>query len=313
MRNALVLAATLLALAACSKREAPSRSAQPMAVDMVAQDARGVTTEAAPADAPTPDAAGEGYGAAPSAPKPDNPAAGTPLLAYVFGATLELPARGVKATMSKHEAACRAAGPAVCQVLGSSVNADDDGQSVNGSMQIRAQPRWLETFRASLDGEARAAGGRLRGATVESEDLRRQIVDTDATLRAQKTLRDRLQALLKSRPGRLSDLLETERELARVQGVIDSAESELAVMRQRVATSLLNLTYQSRPNAVTGGTFAPVVGAITAFVSIVMAGVAFIIRAIAFLIPVGLVVAPLSWLFLRWRRRRRIVAAPPAP
>ena len=313
MRKILIVVATALALAACSKNEA-SRSAPPMAADMVAQDARGVATEAAAStDAPAP-SGGEVYGGAPPAPKPDNPSAGVPLLAYVYGATLELPARGVRATMSKHEAACRAAGPAVCQVLGSAVNADDDGQSVNGSMQIRAQPRWLETFRASLDGEAKAAGGRLRGTTVESEDLTRQIVDTDATLRAQKTLRDRLQALLKSRPGRLSDLLETERELARVQGVIDSAESELAVMRQRVATSLLNLSYQSKPNAVTGGTFAPVVDAMTGFVSIVMHGIAFIISAIAFLIPVSLVVVPLGWLFLRWRRRRAMkkAATPPS-
>ena len=307
MRNALILA-TLLALTACSKSEAPSRAAPPMAAEMVAQDARATSTEAA--DAPS---GGEAYGGAPAAPKADNPVAGTPLLAYIYGAALELPAKGVRATMSKHEAACRAAGPAVCQVLGSSVSADDDGQSVNGAMQIRAQPRWLETFRASLDGEARAAGGRLRGTTVESEDLTRQIVDTDAQLRAQKTLRDRLQALLKSRPGRLSDLLETERELARVQGVIDSAESELAVMRQRVATSLLNLNYQSKANAVTGGTFAPVVDAITGFASIVMHGLAFIISAIAFLIPVGLVVVPLGWLVLRWRRRRRVVQPSPAP
>lgn len=311
MRKSLIVAGMVLALAACSRNQAPmSAPMAEMAQDMVSTDSRAAATETAPADAPmAPQAAGGEAGSVAPRPPSDNPSAGVPLLAYVYGATLELPAKGVRATMGKHEAACRAAGPAVCQVLGSSVNAADDDNAVYGAMQIRAQPRWLEAFRAGLDGEARAAGGRVKDTNVQSEDLTRQIVDTDARLRAQKTLRERLQQLLKSRPGRLSDLLETERELARVQGNIDSAESQLAVMRQRVATSLLNLAYQSKPNAVTGGTFAPVADAFTEFASIVMTGFAFIIRLVAVLIPVSVVVVPLGWLALRWRRRRAMKKA----
>ena len=313
MRHAFIVVIAALALAACGRSEMATGKTAP-SVQYAAEDARVATEAMAPANAPvsadapaaTDAAGGETRSVAPTS---DNPSAGVALLAYVYGATLELPARGVRAEMAKHEAGCRAAGAAICQVLGSSVNAADDENAVSGQMQIRAQPRWLEAFRNRLDGEARAAGGRVRETSVESEDLTRQIVDTDARLRAQKTLRDRLQALLKSRPGRLSDLLETERELARVQGEIDSAESELAVMRQRVATSLLNLSYQSKPNAVTGGTFEPVVGAITEFASIVMQGIAFIIRLVAFLIPVGLVVVPLGWWFLRWRRARAMKKA----
>ncbi len=306
MRKILIAASLVLALAACSRNEASmSAPESAMVAGVASTDARSLATEAAPADAPMePQATGGEGGAVAPRPPSDNPSAGVPMLAYVYGATLELPAKGVRETMGRHEAACRAAGPAVCQVLGSSVNAADDEHAVYGAMQIRAQPRWLETFRAGLDAEARSAGGRVRETSVSSEDLTRQIVDTDAHLRAQKTLRERLQQLLKSRPGRLSDLLETERELARVQGDIDSAESQLAVMRQRVATSLLNLAYQSKPNAVTGGTFEPVADAFTEFASIVMTGFAFIIRLIAVLIPVGVVLAPLAWLFLRWRRGR---------
>ena len=304
MRKTLIAVGLVLALAACSQKEA-AMSAPEAASAVDAMQAEGVNQRAlaiTQADAPTdPGAAG---GAKAPARAPDNPSAGVPLLAFVYGATLETPAKGVRPLMAQHEAACRAAGPAVCQVLGSSVNATDDENLVFGTIQIRAQPRWLETFRVGLDGQARAAGGRLKGTTVESEDLTRQIVDTDARLRAQKTLRERLQQLLRSRPGKLSDLLETERELARVQGEIDSAESELAVMKQRVATSLLNLQYQSKANAVTGGTFAPVADALTEFAGIVMMGFAFIVRLIAVLIPVGTVVGPLVWLVLRWRRKR---------
>jgi hypothetical protein len=260
---------------------------------------RAIATEAA-MDAPaSPEAA----------PSPADPGAQAPaqapiaaMLAYIYGATVEVPFREVRATMGRHEAACRAAGPAVCQVLGSSVNASGE-DIMYGTMQLRAEPRWLEGFRNTLEADAKGAGGRVRETSVSSEDLTRQIVDTDARLRAQKTLRDRLQQLLRSRPGKLADLLETERELARVQGEIDSAESQLAVMRQRVATSLLNLNYQSRPNAVSGGVFEPLADAFTEFFAIVMMGFAFIVRLVAVLIPAAVVVAPLGWLFLRWRRR----------
>lgn len=300
MRSILAAGLMGLALIGCSPEgamTAPEAAPQGMVTEEYAADA------AAPAEGRMQGGAGGEQDAA-----RDAPAAGAPLLAYVYGASLELPFREVRATMARHEAACRAAGPAVCSVLGSSVNATGDEQ-VFGQMQLRAAPRWLDAFRAGLDAEARTAGGRVRETSVSSEDLTRQIVDTDARLRAQKTLRDRLQQLLRSRPGRLSDLLETERELARVQGEIDSAESQLAVMRQRVATSLLNLGYQSKPNAVTGGTFAPVASALTEFAGIVMQGFAVIIRLVAVLIPVGAVLAPLAWLVWRWRRRRAAAKA----
>jgi hypothetical protein len=302
MRHLVLIAA--LALAGCSpEMGAPSETV----AGNIGGVARMEAQEAAAPEAAADGAGGEGGAVTP--PGSDNPSAGTPLLAYIYGVALELPAKAVRPTMSKHEAACRAAGPAVCQVLGATVNASDDEQSVYGSIQLRAQPRWLEGFRAGLDAEARSAGGRVRETSVTSEDLTRQIVDTDARLRAQKTLRERLQQLLRTRPGKLEELLATERALAEVQGQIDSAESQLAVMRQRVATSLLNLSYQSKPNPVTGGTFEPVVDALTEFFGIVMMGIGFIIRMVAFLIPVALVLVPLGWLVLRWRRRRKAAKA----
>ena len=290
MRMMVAAGLAAMALAGCSRDAAFESKTVGSAKAMVA------------ADMAAPQAA-EGYadGVPEEKASPTAEVPGAPLLAYVYGADLELPFRNVRATMAKHEAACRAAGPAVCQVLGASVNTNGE-DSVSGTVQLRAEPRWLETFRNGLEGEARAAGGRVRGTSVSSEDLTRQIVDTDARLRAQKTLRDRLQQILRSRPGKLSELLETERELTRVQGEIDSAESQLAVMRQRVATSLLNLNYQSAANPVTGGAFRPVVDAFNEFFGIVMGGFGVIIRLLAMIIPALFVIVPGWWLFRRWRR-----------
>jgi hypothetical protein len=304
MRTAITAALMALALAGCSRdvqSTAPMEEAASVAADAVyaPQMSQATGGEAARMEDAPPA----------SPPAPGQPPAGpvigaTPMLAYVYGVGIEVPARNVRSVMGTHEQACRTAGPRVCQVINSSINAQGE-DAVYGQITLRAEPRWLETFRKGLEGQAKEAGGRVREENVSSEDLTRQIVDTSAHLNAQKTLRDRLQQILRSRPGKLSELLETERELARVQGEIDSAESQLAVMRERVSMSILNLGYQSKPSAVTGGAFEPVTDALTEFFSIVMQGFAFIIRLIAVLIPVALVLVPLGWLLLRWRRGRR--------
>jgi hypothetical protein len=132
-------------------------------------------------------------------------------------------------------------------------------------------------------------------------------------------LRDRLQELLRSRPGRLSDLLEVERELARVQGELDSLQSTLAVLRTRVAMSELSVNYRSAPRPVGSDTFEPLRRAFANFIGIIVAGFAAIITIIAGLIPIAIVVVPIVWLALRWRRQRggrffgKAAVSPPPP
>src|SRR5262249_34449527 len=140
--------------------------------------------------------------------------------------------------------------------------------------------------------------------TTSSEDLTRNIVDTEARLRASRTLRDRLQNLLASRPGRLSDLLEVERELARVQGEIDATESTLAVMRARVAMSELTLTYTSKAKPLRGDTFRPLTEALAGFLGWIVMGFASIITLVAVLLPWALVLGLIGWALMAWRKRR---------
>src|SRR5262249_22329124 len=145
--------------------------------------------------------------------------------------------------------------------------------------------------------------------SVTSEDLTRAITDTEARLRAAKTLRDRLQNLLASRPGQLSDLLDVERELARVRGDIDSTESNLAVMRARVSMSTLTLSYSSTGVAVSDGTFSPIVEAVRNFMHIVATVIGAMIVILAALLPLVPVAWGLWWLFKKWRAQRKTAKA----
>ena len=75
-------------------------------------------------------------------------------------------------------------------------------------------------------------------------------------------------------------------------------------MRSRVAMSELNVQYQSASKPLRGDTFRPLGEALASFLGIVVGGFAFIIVAIAGLLPFVLVIIPIVWGLLRWRRAR---------
>jgi Domain of unknown function (DUF4349) len=225
------------------------------------------------------------------------------LLAYSYTATLSLPSDKVVPNMKAHEQKCITAGPALCQVVAAASRKEDD--IVTANLSIRATPAWLGTFRNGLEQDAKSFDGKIAAQGVTSEDLTRDITDTDARLRALKALRTRIEALIASRPGKLSDLLEAERELARVQGEIDSFESNLSVMRARVTMSTMDLTYQSRQVAVGGGTFSPLADAFTDFFAVMARSLAALITFLAAILPFALVIGPAVFYGLKWRARRR--------
>lgn len=226
-----------------------------------------------------------------------------PSIAYAYRFTLELPADRTTPLMTQHERACVAAGAPVCQIIGSS-SSRLGRDEVTARLEMRAIPAWVARFRAGLDGDARSVGGRVAQASTESEDLTRQLVDTEARMRALETLRDRLQQLLATRSGTLEQLLQVERELARVQGELDATRSSLTVMRTRVQTSRLDVTYQAAGQLAPDSAMRPVQDALGAAAYVFMSAVGALILLIAGALPVIVVLAPLIWLSLRWRKRQ---------
>ncbi|MBY0564630.1 MAG: DUF4349 domain-containing protein [Hyphomonadaceae bacterium] len=300
MRSLFAVAALAVMLAACGQdsqvatEEAPAAMMDEMGV--VAPMEAGESARSQAADQPA-QASGGGAPAQPSAPTP------VLYLAYSYAIGFELPSQNLIGVMDSHIEACQAAGPRQCQLIGSNRSGDPESY-LEGYVSLRGEPGWLRTFRANMEAQADAAGGRIVSQTTNSEDLTRAIVDTEARLRAQTALRDRLQRLLESRPGRLADLLEVERELARVQADIDAVQSNLAVMRTRVSMSELNLSYRSVPRSVGSDTFEPLRDALANFLRVVVIGFAAIITIVAGLLPFAIVLIPIVWGLLRWRKAR---------
>lgn len=312
-----------LALAACGQpapmavqEEAANQAYGGMDAD-VAQRA---ATTAPPASPPAPTDAASGEQSRPGEPPQQGGGTASPILylAYTYGMGLEIPSQRLSEVVDAHVQACQSAGPRLCQLIGSNKSGDPEAY-MEGYVALRGEPQWLRTFMAGMSAQVEAADGRIIQQTVNTEDLTRQIVDTEARQRALVALRDRLQALLRSRPGRLADLLEVERELARVQGELDAIQSNLTVMRTRVAMSELTINYRSAPRPVGSNTFEPLGRALADFLGVIVGGFAAIIYLIAGLIPVAVIAAPLIWLLLRWRKKRggrffgpRRAAPPPA-
>lgn len=220
--------------------------------------------------------------------------AAAPMIAYVYNDVIWAPADRVKPLMQLHQKACVDAGPIVCQVV--SVQ-QSQGEDASATLELRATPAWVAKLHGRLDGDLKAAGGRMTHSEVSSEDLTRSIVDGEAQLRAQTTLRDRLQKLLAERPGELAELLEVERELARVQGEVDSAQSTLAVMKTRVATSSLTLTYQSQqPTARAAGPWGVLVEALRDIQSMLASSLGLLVKIAAFALPWLLIIGLPLWL-----------------
>jgi hypothetical protein len=235
------------------------------------------------------------------------------MLAYRYDYRIAASPKGLRALAAGHEAACVAAGAAICQVISSNVASEGEGE-VRGTLSLRAEPGWLRRFRDGLGRQAKDAGGEVLSAGASSEDLTRQIVDTEATMRAKTTLRDRLQTLLATRPGKLSELLELEQALAEVQREIDSTQSELAVMRTRIATSALEIEYVSTGIAGKPGAWRPLADAVGDTGEMAAASLGVLVRVVVIGAPWVLALAGL-WFLVRKRlpKRRRGTQPPLTP
>lgn len=220
------------------------------------------------------------------------------LLAYRYNMALELPAAVLADTQSAHAQACMDAGPQRCQVISASVN-NPSSPRPSAHLSLRAAPDWLAAFRAGLEREAEAAGGAVISASTQVEDLTARIVDSEARLAAQTTLRDRLLTLLETRDGDLSDLLAVERQLAQVQADLDARASVLAALRQRVDTSILDLRYQPTRQIVEPTAFDPVGEALKEMGDVFARSVAAIILFIASVLPWLVIILPVLWLIVR--------------
>lgn len=84
--------------------------------------------------------------------------------------------------------------------------------------------------------------GRVESVNVSAEDVGEEFVDVAARVDNSRKLEARLIEVLKTRTGKLKDVLDVERELARVREEIERMEGRLRYLRARTSVSTFSIT-----------------------------------------------------------------------
>ncbi|HKO15410.1 MAG TPA: DUF4349 domain-containing protein [Gemmatimonadaceae bacterium] len=89
--------------------------------------------------------------------------------------------------------------------------------------------------------------GKLESVNVSVEDVGEEFVDVQARMDNARRLEQRLVRLLATRTGKLNDVLQVERELARVREEIERYEGRLRYLRTRASVSTLTVNVHEPP------------------------------------------------------------------
>lgn len=205
----------------------------------------------------------------------------------------ELPEKAIEARWQAHVALCRQD----CEVLNASLNKSAHSP-VGASLQLRVGRGSAAKLLGAM------SGPEVTERRVEREDKTLQVVDVEARLKNLGELRDRLRALLANRSGALKDILETERELARVQGELDSMAAQRKALANETEKILLFAEYRPEPSIGETGAMQPLAeawrGAGRAFAESLAAALLFIVQVLPWLV----IVVPAIW--GTWKGLRRL-------
>jgi hypothetical protein len=110
---------------------------------------------------------------------------------------------------------------------------------LRGQVVVKILPENLDRLLQKIRGL-----GELKNQTLGTEDVTKAYFDTDARLKNARVMEQRLIEMLKTKTGKVSDLLQVEKELGRVREEIEKMQGELKYWDSQVqfATVTISLT-----------------------------------------------------------------------
>jgi hypothetical protein len=125
-----------------------------------------------------------------------------------------------------------------------------DASVQSGKNQLRSATLQLKVPASSFDELTQGLEplGKLQFVNVAAEDVSEEFVDLTARVANGRRLEDRLIELLRTRTGKLQDVLSVERELARVREEIERMEGRLRFLKASAQLSTLSVNlYEPAP------------------------------------------------------------------
>jgi hypothetical protein len=188
----------------------------------------------------------------------------------------------------------------------------DAGRSLTATLRIPAQQ--LDAAMTELK-----KLGRVEDESQGGEEVTQQYVDLEARLANGKHTEQRLTEILRTRTGKLQDVLKVELEIDRVRGEIEQMQAEKKELSKRVAFATLNTTVkeeyfaklQGTPPS-TGSRFrnAAVDGYNTVVEGLIDVGLFLLSAGPSLLLWAAILFFPARWV---WKKLRRKFAEPDLP
>lgn len=223
-----------------------------------------------------------------------------PSIAYTYGFSFRMPVDRIAALQADDVRLCDALGDRCHIVSMSQVTGDAVG---SGDVVFAVAAESARRFGDALASAVGHANGTVAGRTIEGEDLSKQIVDVEARLRGRQALADRLLDIVKTHSGTIAELTQAENSLASVQEEIDTARSELAAARERVAMSTVRVRFQG--DARIQAFSSPVGASLSKAARVAGVSLALLISLLAALLPWAVPAAAGLAAYRWWTIRRR--------
>jgi uncharacterized protein DUF4349 len=145
--------------------------------------------------------------------------------------------------------------------------------------------------------------GEVETVNVSAEDVGEEYVDVNARMDNARRLERRLIDLLATRTGKLKDVLDVERELARVREEIDRYQGRIRYLTAHTAMSTLSVTVHE-PVPVVGTAGKSVMGeAFTQAWRNFVVLLSFTVQSLGVVLPLGLIALTAWFVTRRWRLR----------
>src|SRR5512133_2169254 len=112
---------------------------------------------------------------------------------------------------------------------------------LRGQVIVKVLPENLDRFLQKIRGL-----GELKNQTLGTEDVTKAYLDTDARLKNARVMEQRLIDMLKTKTGKVADLLQVEKELGRVREEIEKMQGELKYWDSQVQFATVTISLSEK-------------------------------------------------------------------
>jgi hypothetical protein len=181
-----------------------------------------------------------------------------------------------------------------------------DASVQSGRNQVRSATLQLKVPASRFDDltEGLRPLGRLQFVNVAAEDVSEEFVDLNARIVNAHRLEERLIELLRTRTGKLQDVLSVEHELARVREEIERMQGRARFLKASAQLSTLSVNlYEPAPLVASAPGRSPIVEAFKTAWRNFVGLIAGVIASLGFVVPAAMVGWAAIVLSRRYRRR----------